>query len=104
MPKDQTRGDQDVLERRKSKVKQPRRYKVLLHNDDFTTMELVVHILISVFHKPRAEAFHIMLTVHHKGIGVAGVYDRDTAETKVAAATELARGQGAPLKVTMEPT
>jgi len=104
MSKDHARGDEDVLERKKSKVKRPRRYKVLLHNDDYTTMELVVHILTEVFHKQRAEAVHIMLTVHHKGMGVAGVYDRDTAETKVQAAMEIAQENGAPLMVTMEPT
>ena len=103
MPGERPKGGEDVLERKKSSTKRPRRYQVLLHNDDYTTMDLVVHILMSVFNKARAEAIHVMLTVHHKGRGVAGVYDRDVAETKVAAATGIARDNGAPLKVTMEP-
>ncbi len=103
MPQDRPRDGEDVLERKKSTTRRPRRYKVLLHNDDYTTMDLVVHILMAVFNKPRAEAVHVMLTVHHQGMGVAGVFDRDVAETKVTAATAVARENGAPLKVTMEP-
>jgi len=103
MPGERPKGGEDVLERKKSSTRRPRRYQVLLHNDDYTTMDLVVHILMSVFNKDRAAAVHVMLTVHHKGRGVAGVYDRDLAETKVALATEMAREVGAPLKVTMEP-
>jgi ATP-dependent Clp protease adaptor protein ClpS len=85
------------------RVARPRRFKVLLHNDDFTSMEFVVRILIEHFHKPPAEATHVMLQVHHKGIGVAGVYPRDVAETKVAEVTAEARAQGMPLLLTAEP-
>ena len=92
-----------VLERKKSKTRKPPQYKVLLHNDDYTTMELVVEILVRIFNKTETEATHIMLTVHHRGIGTAGVYSRDVAETKVVESTEVARSCGAPLKITMEP-
>jgi ATP-dependent Clp protease adaptor protein ClpS len=90
-----------VEERRKTR--RPRKWKVLLHNDDFTTMEFVVEILIRHFHKHPAEATHIMLQVHQKGLGVAGVYPKEVAETKVAEVTEEARANGMPLKLTTEP-
>jgi len=80
----------------------PRLWRVLLHNDDFTTQEFVVFVLESVFAKPPAEAMTIMLHVHHAGIGLAGVYTRDVAETKVAATERLAEEHEYPLKVTME--
>ncbi len=91
----------DVKIRPKSTT--PRRYKVIFHNDDYTTMEFVVLALIQIFHKSETEATYIMLTVHKKGIGIAGVYTRDVAETKVAKVTELARDHGMPLLVTAEP-
>jgi ATP-dependent Clp protease adaptor protein ClpS len=83
-------------------AKRPRRFKVLLHNDDFTTMDFVVRVLVEHFHKSPAEATHVMLQVHHKGIGVAGVYPREVAETKVAEVTGEARSQGMPLLLTLE--
>ena len=79
------------------------RYQVVLHNDDYTTMEFVVAILMKHFHKPPAEALHIMLLVHHKGAGIAGVYTRDVAETKVAEVLDEARQEGMPLLLTVEP-
>jgi ATP-dependent Clp protease adaptor protein ClpS len=81
----------------------PRRYRVLLHNDDFTSMEFVVAVLVRYFSKNEAEASHIMFQVHLTGIGVAGVYTRDQAETKVAQVTAAAEAEGFPLLVTMEP-
>jgi ATP-dependent Clp protease adaptor protein ClpS len=83
-------------------IKTPFLYKVFLLNDDYTTMEFVVHILEKVFHKPPAEATQIMLHVHKKGIGICGVYTRDIAETKVTTVHELARGKGFPLMCMME--
>ena len=81
----------------------PKRYKVIYHNDDYTTMEFVVETLLRFFHKTQAEATHIMLTVHTKGNAVAGVYTRDVAETKVENVMNHARESGMPLLVTSEP-
>lgn len=83
-------------------VREPSMYKVLLHNDDYTTMEFVVEILMFVFNKAVEDATRIMLSVHRKGIGVCGVYTYDVAETKVETVTKLARDRGFPLKCTME--
>jgi ATP-dependent Clp protease adaptor protein ClpS len=91
----------DVEERKKTSA--PKRYKVIFHNDDYTTMEYVVEVLRRFFHKNETEALHIMLTVHKKGKGVAGVYSRDVAETKVNEVMLDARDRGHPLLVTTEP-
>jgi ATP-dependent Clp protease adaptor protein ClpS len=85
------------------KVEKPPLYKVLLHNDDYTTMEFVVSILESVFHHGRAHAERIMLHVHTRGVGVAGTYPRDVAETKAEKAMSLARAAEFPLLCTVEP-
>ena len=77
-------------------------YRVLLLNDDYTTMEFVVQILMLVFKKPIEEATRIMLNVHRKGVGVCGVYTHDIAETKVETVHALARENEFPLKCTME--
>jgi ATP-dependent Clp protease adaptor protein ClpS len=83
--------------------RRPHRYQVVLHNDDYTTMDFVVAMLMKHFAMPPAEALHVMLQVHHKGSGVAGIYARDVAETKVAEVTDDAREQGMPLLLTAEP-
>jgi ATP-dependent Clp protease adaptor protein ClpS len=75
----------------------------VFHNDDYTTQEFVVHVLVAVFHKDEMAAFAIMLEVHHRGWGVAGVYSRDVAETKVEQVLNYARERGHPLKVSAEP-
>ena len=95
-------GEQTVVERRPT-TKRPKMYRVLLHNDDYTTMEFVTWILQHVFHKTETQATHLMLTIHHKGLGVAGVYTKDIADTRVAQVTELARDAGMPLLCTSEP-
>jgi ATP-dependent Clp protease adaptor protein ClpS len=81
----------------------PKMWRVLLHNDDYTTQEFVVWILETVFHMPPADAFTIMLHVHQTGLGVAGLFTRDVAETKVKAARQLAEQHEFPLLVTAEP-
>lgn len=87
----------------RQKTDEPRLYKVLLHNDNYTTMEFVVMVLVSVFRKSEGEAVQIMFDVHRKGIGVAGVYQRDIAETKVQRVAYLAQQAQYPLLCTMEP-
>jgi len=94
---------EDVREKPRTLRRKPRLWKVLLHNDDFTTMEFVVHVLMEFFHKDQTEATAIMLHVHTKGIGVAGIFTRDVAETKVQQVTEYAEKNGMPLLVTAEP-
>jgi ATP-dependent Clp protease adaptor protein ClpS len=84
------------------KVDKPRMYKVLLHNDNYTTMEFVVLVLMSIFRKPESEAVRIMLDVHHKGIGVVGVYPHEIAETRVRQVMELAQREQYPLLCTLE--
>ncbi|MDX9840915.1 MAG: ATP-dependent Clp protease adapter ClpS [Desulfobulbus sp.] len=83
-------------------LQEPPLYKVLLHNDDYTTMDFVVMVLVTVFAKNSDEATRIMLNVHHQGIGIAGVYAREVAETKVAIVHRLARRHQFPLKCTLE--
>ena len=78
-------------------------WRVLLHNDDYTTQDFVVWVLETVFHKPTAEAFDIMLSVHRSGMGIAGVYTHDVAETKLKTTRQLAEEHEFPLLVTMEP-
>jgi ATP-dependent Clp protease adaptor protein ClpS len=97
------RTDGEVLERTKLETKKPELFKVLLLNDDYTTMDFVVEILETVFNKAPAEAYRIMMAVHTQGQGLCGVYPFEVAETKVATVVELARGQGFPLRATMEP-
>lgn len=81
---------------------EPRLYKVLLHNDDYTTMEFVVEILQMVFHKSPVEATQIMLNVHKRGIGVCGIFTAEVAETKVEMVHHLAKKNGFPLQCSLE--
>jgi len=85
-----------------SEVKEPRQYKVLLHNDDYTSMDFVVDVLMKIFRKSHAQATRIMLNVHHTGVGVCGVYTAEVAETKVGLVHKMARQEGYPLKCSME--
>lgn len=87
----------------KPKTERPRMFKVILHNDDYTTMEFVVEVLMGVFRKSKIEANRIMLSVHASGKGVAGIYNREIAEAKAGQALDLAKGRGYPLLVTTEP-
>ncbi|MFZ0135156.1 MAG: ATP-dependent Clp protease adapter ClpS [Desulfobacterales bacterium] len=92
----------DVASETRNDVDEPPLYRVLLINDDYTTMDFVVEILRSVFNKPTEEAMRIMLNVHHAGAGLCGVYAYEVAETKVDTVHALAREHGFPLKSTME--
>ncbi|NPA95462.1 MAG: ATP-dependent Clp protease adapter ClpS [Thermodesulfobacteria bacterium] len=92
----------EVKKKEKVQVKEPPKFRVLLHNDDYTTMDFVVKILEEVFHKSPAEATAIMLHVHHKGVGECGVYPAEIAETKVDTVHAKARAAGFPLLATME--
>lgn len=89
--------------RTEQRVQPPRMWRVLLHNDDYTTQDFVIWILETIFHKPHGEAFAIMMNVHRTGLGIAGVYTHDIAETKVKAAKVEAEVHEFPLLVTMEP-
>jgi len=81
---------------------EPPLYKVLLHNDDYTSMEFVVSILEQIFQKNHAEATRIMLNVHEQGVGVAGIYTKEICETKIAVVHDLARRNEFPLRCSME--
>lgn len=95
-------GDTSVLAESKTKLEKPKLFKVLLHNDDFTTMEFVIFILEHVFRRATAEAFDIMLKVHNEGVGVAGVYPYDIATMKSQKTMNLARAREYPLLCTVE--
>ncbi|MBR1688725.1 MAG: ATP-dependent Clp protease adaptor ClpS [Prevotella sp.] len=99
MPKEQGA----LRERQHTDLREPRRYKVLIHNDDFTTMEFVVKILVEVFFKSEYEAEQLMLNVHHADKAVVGIYSYDIAVSKVNKATKMARAEGFPLLLTCEP-
>jgi ATP-dependent Clp protease adaptor protein ClpS len=100
-PKNTPAGDLATKDR--TSVKNPKRYKVLLHNDDYTTMDFVVQVLVKFFRKSQTEATQIMLSVHHQGVGVCGTFPFEVAETKVMQVCEFAKSHGYPLKCTMEP-
>ena len=95
--------ESDVITERDLDVKEPKSYNVLLYNDNYTTMEFVVHVLETIFHHSSAVAEKIMLDVHQKGKGVAGTYTRDIAETKALQTRTLAREHNFPLKCVAEP-
>ena len=99
------KGDSAVVTQKKSatKLQKPKFYKVILHNDDFTTMEFVVAILQSIFHHGETEATAIMLNIHQHGMGVAGLYPYQIAEAKVAEVMHTAEKAEFPLLCTLEP-
>ena len=92
-----------VRERERIFTKFPKHYRVIFHNDDFTTMEFVVKVLIEVFFKSQSEATTIMLAVHETGKGVVGLYSYDMAVSMTKKATSMAREAGYPLRITYEP-
>lgn len=93
----------DLATEERTGTQKPRRYVVVFHNDDYTTQEFVVSVLMRFFHKDITEATHIMLQVHRRGWGVAGVYTRDIAETKAEQVMACAKQKGHPLRCTAEP-
>jgi ATP-dependent Clp protease adaptor protein ClpS len=103
MAADDRQTDGEILERTRQETKKPELYKVLLLNDDYSTMDFVVEVLESIFHKQPAEAFRIMMAVHTQGKGLCGVYPYEVAETKVEAVSDRAREHGFPLRAAMEP-
>ena len=94
--------DAVVMPESREQLKKPPLFKVLIHNDNFTTMEFVVHVLESVFQLPEPDALRIMLQVHTQGLGVAGVYTYEVAEMKVEKVAQLARAHEYPLLCTLE--
>ncbi len=99
----ETRRQEGVAVKEREKTRRPPLYRVLLHNDDYTTKEFVVMILMGIFHKSEGEANDVMLRVHLSGIGVAGVYPFEVAETKVQKTMTLARRYEYPLQLSLEP-
>ena len=102
MAGEERRTDGELQEKVRPKIKRPQLYKVILHNDDYTTMQFVIEVLESVFHKSPAEAHRIMMHVHTRGFGVCGAYPYEVAETKVALVHDLAREHGYPLRASLE--
>ena len=99
MPQEQS----NIRERQKIDLREPRRYKVLIHNDDFTTMDFVVQVLREVFYLSEENAQALMLQVHHADRAVVGIYTYDIAISKMQKATNMARENGFPLRLTVEP-
>lgn len=99
MPKQQT----NVRERTNTKLREPRRFMVVLYNDDFTTMDFVVRMLMSVFHKSESDAGQLMFEVHRTGSAIVGAYSYDVAMTRVQMATRMARAEGFPLRLECKP-
>lgn len=99
MPQEQT----NIKQRQRIDLQEPRRYKVIIHNDDFTTMEFVVRILEQVFYLKADMAQALMLQVHHSNKAVVGIFSYDIAVSKVQKATTMARKEGFPLRLTVEP-
>lgn len=92
----------DIKEKNKIKIKKPKLYKVVMHNDDFTTMEFVVDVLVNIFNKKIEEANKIMIDVHKKGKGIAGIYPYDIAVSKASTAMTIAKEQEFPFKLSVE--
>jgi ATP-dependent Clp protease adaptor protein ClpS len=102
MSKDLPDRQEDPIVEIDEEISEPPMYKVLLHNDDFTTKAFVVAVLRGVFNKSQDEATHLMWHIHKNRIGVCGIYPQEVAETKIAQVTALAKESGFPLKTTME--
>lgn len=95
-------NETSIKEKSKVKIKEPKKYKVVMYNDDFTSMEFVVFVLVNIFHKENNEAVNIMMTVHKSGKAVVGIYLYDIAKSKVQKTIALARKEGFPFKLEVE--
>lgn len=102
MAREKPKAGGEVLEKTRVQTKPPQLFQVVLHNDDYTTMEFVVHVLETVFAKAGPDAYRIMMHVHLQGRGLCGAYPHEIAETKVATVHDLAQDQGFPLRATLE--
>jgi ATP-dependent Clp protease adaptor protein ClpS len=102
MARPDRQGGTEVVEKPKAVTKRPKLFHVVLLNDDYTTMEFVVFILQGIFHHSETDAMQIMLHVHKNGVGVAGVYTREVAETRIAQVEALARKHEFPLRCSMD--
>ncbi len=91
-----------TVEKTKTKLKEPKRYKVVMYNDDFTPMDFVVYILVNIFRKNHEDAVNIMMTVHKEGSAVVGTYSYDIAKTRVKKADTLAREERYPFKIKIQ--
>ncbi len=98
-----TDSNSDSLVKERSKVKPPKMYKVLMHNDDYTTMDFVIHVLKRFFNKNQEEATGIMLKVHEEGMGICGIFTYEVAESKTVKVNRYSREKGHPLKCSTEP-
>ncbi len=102
MGSSQSQGGVETVSKGKTKARRPKLFKVILLNDDYTSMDFVVSVLETIFKKSPSEAVQIMLAVHNQGRGVCGVFTKEIAETKILLVHERARGSGFPLQCTME--
>jgi ATP-dependent Clp protease adaptor protein ClpS len=100
--KKQLQEEGDVLTREDTQVKKPKRYWVIMHNDDYTSQEFVVHVLERFFNKPGSEAQRLMVQVHTQGNAAVGLYSKDLAETKISQVMAYARENGMPLKLSVQ--
>jgi ATP-dependent Clp protease adaptor protein ClpS len=100
---DKRKEQGDLATKSRDQVEEPRKFKVILLNDNYTSMEFVVHVLRTVFHHSPAQATRVMLHIHNSGVGVAGIYTRDVAETRIEQVHAMAREAGHPLMCEMEP-
>jgi ATP-dependent Clp protease adaptor protein ClpS len=103
MPREKPKTGDEVLERPREKTKRPEMFKVVLLNDDYTTMEFVILVLQTVFNKDEDEAYRIMMKVHLEGRGICGTYTYEIAETKISTVHEMAHENAFPLRATIEP-
>jgi ATP-dependent Clp protease adaptor protein ClpS len=95
--------EQEALVLERNKIQEPEKYVVILHNDDFTTQDFVVFVLVNFFHKNQLDAQSLMLKVHREGKARVGLFSKDIAESKAQSITSFSRQNGMPLKVTTEP-